>query len=314
MDYIRRSVALLKELRFFIMNNKHIRVYNYLYYFYIVAGQGSFSRAAEKLHLTQGAISKQIKSLEDILGVKLLKRKSRGVSLTTNGAYFLEKISPFIEKLPYVINQMQRSITTDVVRIICTEAVAHYWLAPLVYKFNEFYPDISIHIISNNHISVLEIEKYDFGILFGDGDWVNLEARELFPEIVCPICHKDYPTDDIQELNDLMHHRLIQLDPIQWPWLNWRDWMKSHGEIYNPTKEVYIYNQATLALASCTNKQGIALGWEFMIKDLVESGILKKIDRFETKTGKSDFLVKSKGRLSSRPAQIFHDWLLTTIK
>lgn len=295
------------------MNNKYTRIYNYLYYFYVVAEQGSFSRAAEKLYITQGAVSKQIRLLEDILGVQLLNRKSRGVSLTANGAYFLEKISPFVEKLPFVINQMQRNTAMNVVRIICTEAVAHYWLAPLIYQFNELYPNISIHIISNNHISTAEIEKYDFGILFGEGEWKNLEAQKLFPEIVCPICHNDYPTDDIYHLEDLMEHRLIQLDPIQWPWLNWKDWMKFHGKRYSPTQEVYIYNQATLALAACTNKQGIALGWEFMIKDLVENGILKKIARFETKTGKSDYLVRSKNRSNSRSAQIFYNWLLETI-
>lgn len=64
------------------MNTKYIRVLNYIYYFYVVAQNGSFSKAAEQLFLTQGAISKQIQTLEEILNVKLLNRESRGVTLT----------------------------------------------------------------------------------------------------------------------------------------------------------------------------------------------------------------------------------------
>lgn len=75
-----------------------------------------------------------------------------------------------------------------------------------------------------------------------------------------------------------------------------------------------IYNQATLALAACTNRQGIALGWEFMVKDLVKNGMLKKIEQFETRTGKSDFLVKAKNRGYSASAQIFYDWLIKAVE
>lgn len=295
------------------MNIKHIRVLNYLYYFYVVAKNGSFSRAAEQLFLTQGAISKQINTLEEILKVKLLNRESRGVTLTPSGQLFLEKITPFIESLPSTIQQVQNHSETNVVSIICTEAVAHYWLSPLVYRFNHDYPEISIHITSNNHLNADMINSFDFGILFGDGDWRNLDSTLLFHEVVCPICHSDYPIDDIIDINDLMKHRLIQLDPEQWPWLNWKDWMKTQGQIYQPQKEMLMYNQATLALAACTNRQGIALGWEFMVKDLVQNGMLKKIEHFETKTGKSDFLVKAKNRAISSSAQVFYDWLVAEI-
>lgn len=296
------------------MNIKHIRVLNYLYYFYVVAQNGSFSKAAEQLFLTQGAISKQIHTLEEILNVKLLNRESRGVTLTPSGFMLLEKITPFIESLPNTIQQVQNHADTNVVSIICTEAVAHYWLAPLMYRFNHDYPEISIHITSNNHVNAELINGFDFGILFGEGDWRHLDATLLFPEIVCPICHSDYPSEDIKDVNDLMKHRLIQLDPELWPWLNWKDWMKSQGYVYQPQKEMLMYNQATLALAACTNRQGIALGWEFMVKDLVKNGMLKKIEQFETQTGKSDFLVRAKNRAYSASAQIFYDWLVSEVQ
>ena len=111
-----------------------------------------------------------------------------------------------------------------------------------------------------------------------------------------------------------MKHKLIQLDPYQWRWITWQEWMKINHSQYHPQKDTLVYNQVTLALAACTNKQGIALGWEFMVKDLVKNNILKKISQFETLTGMNDYLVNSKYKKLSSHAQIFRDWLIASIK
>ncbi|UOO90091.1 LysR family transcriptional regulator [Vitreoscilla massiliensis] len=296
------------------MNSKNIRALNYLYYFFIVAKQGSISKSAEQLAVTQGAISKQIVNLEQILGVQLFKRESRGVSLTQEGRILYESISPCIDVIFSAFNRIQNQEDSNVIKIICTEAVAHYWLAPITYQFSEDFPNINIHITSSNAISAEVIEAYDFGILYGNGQWDALNTFLLFQEKISPICHIDYPVEDIKTINDLMKHKLIQLDPYQWRWITWQEWMKINHSQYHPQKDTLVYNQVTLALAACTNKQGIALGWEFMVKDLVKNNILKKISQFETLTGMNDYLVNSKYKKLSSHAQIFRDWLIASIK
>lgn len=293
------------------MNTKNIRALNYLYYFYMVAKQGNISKCAEQLAVTQGAVSKQIVSLEKLLDVSLLIRQSRGVELTEEGRILYECIEPFIDKLASTITTLQSKKHSNVIKIICTEAVAHYWLSPLLYKFSEEHNDIVVHITSTNAISIESIQQYDFAILYGDGNWSNLNTFLLFPEKITPICHIDYQINDINTINDLMKHKLIQLDPYQWRWITWNDWMRINGFEYRPEKETLTYNQATLTLGACTNKQGIALGWEFMVKDLVNNNILKKITKFETLTGMNDYLVNSKNKVLTTEAQIFREWLIS---
>ncbi len=293
------------------MNSKNIRALNHLYYFYIVAQQGSISKSAEQLSITQGAISKQIVNLEQILCVQLFKRESRGVSLTQEGKTLYDSIAPCIDGIFTSFSRIQTHEDNDIIKIICTEAVAHYWLAPLTYKFSEAYPDIKVHITSSNAINLESIVTYDFGILYGNGEWEELNAFLLFQEKISPICHIDYPIDNIKTTSDLMKHKLIQLDPFQWRWITWQEWMKLNRSEYKPNKETVVYNQVTLTLAACTNKQGIALGWEFMVKDLVKNNILKKISQFETLTGMNDYLVSSKHKKISPQAEIFQNWLIS---
>jgi LysR family transcriptional regulator, glycine cleavage system transcriptional activator len=293
------------------MSIKNIKALHYLYYFYIVGKWGSFSKAAEKLSVTQGAISKQINTLEEMIDVKLFIRESRGVKLTQKGEILYESIVPYIDVTLAVLKKIQDVPEDKVIKIVCTEAIAHYWLAPVIYQFSEEYPDIEVHVTSTNMISPDLISSYDLGILYGAGDWDYLDTHFLFSEKITPICHNDYPIDDIQTVEDLMKNKIIQLE---WPWISWKEWMALNGSEYSPQKGVLLYNQITLTLAACANKQGIALGWDFMIKDLIKNDILKKIDKFEVLTGINDYLVSDNSRELKPQAKIFKDWLLAGIE
>lgn len=293
------------------MNVKNIRALHYLYYFYIVGKMGSFSKAADALSVTQGAISKQINTLEEMVNVKLFIRESRGVRLTQQGELLYENIVPYIDVALNSLQKIQEIPDANIIEIVCTEAIAHYWLAPVIYEFSEQHPEIEVHVISTNAIHPNMIASYDLGILYGEGLWPNLEKHLLFSEKITPICHTDYSVEDIETVDDLMQHKIIYL---QWPWISWKEWMVLNGSEYSPKKGVLVYNQITLTLAACANKQGIALGWDFMIKDLVKNNILKKIDKFEVTTQINDYLVSAKGKELSPQARIFKDWLLSGIE
>ena len=293
------------------MSVKNIKALHYLYYFYIVGKLGSFSKAADTLSVTQGAVSKQINTLEEMINVKLFIRESRGVKLTKKGEALFESVVPYIDVILSVLQTIQNAPADNVIKIVCTEAIAHYWLAPIIYQFSEEYPDIEVHVTSTNAISPELINAYDLGILYGNGQWSNLDTYLLFSEKITPICHMDYGIEDIQTVDDLMQHKIIQLE---WPWISWKEWMVFHGSEYSPKKGTLVYNQITLTLAACANKQGIALGWDFMVKDLVKNNILKKIDKFQLVTNINDYLVSSKSKELTPQAQIFKNWLLEGIQ
>lgn len=278
--------------------------------FHAVARLGSFTLAAQQLHVTQSAVSKQIRSLEEQLGMALFRRKSRGVALTAQGELLVASAERVLEDLQHTIQQA-RSLGRDaVVRIVCTEAVAHYWLAPRLSQLAAFQPGLKVNVFTTNDIDLLDMDDYDFGILYGDGRWPQLYSHELFAEVVYPVCHVDYPVDEIHSPADLLRHRLIQLNPEIWKWATWKDWLSHFGVAYQPGEDLISYNQATLAIAAALNKQGIALGWEFMLGDLLRNGLIRKAADFKLVSGRSDYLVYRQDEPLSPPAALFRDWLL----
>ena len=292
---------------------KPIPAMSALHYFYVVAQLNSFTLAAEALCVTQSAVSKQIKSLEDSLKFDLFKRKSRGVELTPEGAQLFDTVAFVFAQLNGTISGIQSSKDRNQIKIFCTEAVAHYWLVPRLHDFYQQYPDIKINVISSNDLSLGDIDDFDLGILYGSGHWPSVSAAVLFAEVVYPICHIDYPIATIQQPQDFLAHKLIQLNPVLWRWANWADWMGYFDVAYEPTKEVLIYNQATLALAACMNQQGIALGWEFMVKDLLSNRLLKRAGEMKLVSGKHDYLIHAKNKPLSAAAQLFKAWLLAKV-
>ncbi|WP_175778818.1 LysR substrate-binding domain-containing protein [Burkholderia anthina] len=281
--------------------------------FEAVARCGSFTRASRELLLSQSAVSKQIRSLEEVLHCGLLDRHARGIHLTRAGAAFLEEIEPLLYKLQRAVLKARDEQNSEAVTIACTQAVAHFWLFPRIVRFNQQYPQISVNIVSANAITERSCGESDFGILYGDGDWSTLESTPLFPEITYPIASAalDVPTPAKPE--DLAALPLIQLDSTQWDCLDWQDWFAHFDVPYQIPRNATTFNQVTLSFNAALEGLGVTLGWDFMARPFVESGTLKRIGDFSYDTGHWDFLVHAKYRPLSAHACTFRDWLLAAV-
>lgn len=281
-----------------------------LAYFDTVARTGSFSKAATKMCVTQSAVSKQIKNLELSLGFLLFERNSRGIELTPPGAELLSTTGPLMENLMNCIIRLKQWHEKDSVRVVCTHAVAHYWLFPRLVKFSYLHPEISVNVISTNSITAASCTEHDFAILYGKGIWPGLETDKLFDEVVYPVCRFDYEVPDIKSPGDFLSLRLIQLDRYKWNWMNWKDWF-SHYEIpFTPEKNMLTYNQATLTLNASAQGLGIALGWDFMTKELIKNKTIRKVSRYVYATGNSDFLAHQTSSELSPAAKEFKKFII----
>lgn len=281
--------------------------------FEAVARCGSFTRAARELLLTQSAVSKQIKALEEVLHCALFDRHARGIQLSAVGAAFLEEVEPLLYKLQRAVLKVRDEQDSQAVSIACTQAVAHFWLFPRIVRFNQLYPDITVNVISANAINERSCSESDFGILYGDGDWPTLEGTPLFPEIVYPICSPALEIATPTKPEDLMGLPLIQLDSSQWDCLDWQDWFDHFKVRYQIPRNAITFNQVTLSFNAALEGLGVTLGWDFMARQAIESGTLKKLGDFSYETGRSDYLVHAKYRPLSAPACTFRDWLMSTI-
>lgn len=297
-----------------ITNSSRLPPLHSLTYFEAVGRLMSFTKAAEELCVTQSAVSKQVRNLEDSLGFDLLERSKSGLKLTPAGEELLASSQPLLLALKQSVARIRQSHAGNTISIICTQAVAHYWLIPRIELFNQLMPGVTVNLLSTNEITAAKCADYDFGILYGDGEWQGLEAHKLFDEEVYPICSTRFDAPDIATHSQLLDLRLIQLDPEQWRWMNWADWFEHFDCDYTRPINMLVYNQVTLTLNACARGLGVALGWHFMLREMLEAGQIRKLGPFSYRTGRADFLVHDKGKKLSNAARVFKETILGNIE
>ena len=281
-----------------------------LVFFEAVARHGSLTRAADELNVTQSAVSKQVKYLEEALGFALFERRHRGVELTPAGRELLDAAQPLLQSLEATVARIRQRRTERAVSIVCTQAVGQYWLFPLLVEFRQRHPDITVNVTSTNDITERTSAAYDFGILYGQGHWAQLDAVEVFPEIIYPICSTHFDAPPIAQPVQIQQLPLVQLDPQSWRWANWGDYFAHFGVPFEPPAHPFICNQLTLAISACIKGVGVALAWDYIARDLIDNAIVRPLGDFVWRTGQSDYLVHARGKPLSDAAQTFKAWLL----
>lgn len=285
-----------------------------LMYFETVARLNSFTKAADALCVTQSAVSKQVKNLEQSLGFALFDRQHRGVKLTPAGEELMATSQPLLIALRESVARIRHWHAGNVVSVICTQAVAHYWLFPRLELFSQIRPDVTVNIVSTNDISAATCADHDFGILYGKGNWPGLDVGKLFDEEVYPICSSTFEAPEIVTPAQLLDLRLVQLNPEKWSWMNWADWF-AHFEVdYQPPINMLVYNQVTLTLNASARGLGVALGWDFMLRDLIASGQIRQLGPFTYRTGRADYLVHSSSKPLTAAAQAFKDVIMSNLE
>ena len=289
---------------------KHLPPLDTLITFEAVGRNGSFTRAASELCLTQSAVSKQMRALEDHLKLALFERQPRGVSLTRAGASLFGEVSTLLERLQHSVNRIKVQHAPNAVTVLCTHAVAQFWLFPRLLAFNTAHPGITVNIHANNGMDESSTADYDFSILYGNGNWSSLNAQPLFAECVYPVVSPAVHLPQIITPSDLQALPLIELDSSGWNCMDWRDWFRHFGLEHTPAPQRPTFNQITLAYQAIVQGMGIGLGWDFMVRDKIDSGALRRAGAYEYISGNADYLVHSRHKTLSEAAVIFQRWLL----
>jgi LysR family transcriptional regulator, glycine cleavage system transcriptional activator len=192
--------------------------------FEAVARLGSFTRAAHELSITQSAASKQVRTLETLLGCSLFERHTRALRLSDSGQRLFDDLRPLLSRIQHTTTRVRDDDRKGSISIVCTQAVAHYWLLPRLARFTREFPHISIDVSSTNSVNEKRCTDFAFGILYGDGEWKSLETVRLFPEIVYPVYSaRHYPEPVPETIKALARSPLIHLDSSEWDCLDWRD-------------------------------------------------------------------------------------------
>src|SRR4051812_12286457 len=197
----------------------------------------SFTKAGEELFITQSAVSRQIKELEDQLGVELFHRRHRALALTEAGQQLYAAAAQVLTTMRSATSRLKAANGKRPLAVTTTASFAALWLIPRLAGFRRTHPEVDVRITADTRVQDLERDGFDLAIRHGPASLAGPNAIRLFGERVFPVCSpKLLKKIPLRAPADLKGHTLLQYDDpeTRHPWLNWKTWFEVAGIAHPP--------------------------------------------------------------------------------
>jgi LysR family glycine cleavage system transcriptional activator len=269
----------------------------------------SFSGAARELFVTPTAVSHQIRSLEQWLGVKLFERTTRSVRLTSSGRRYQPAVQAAFEQLESATQSIAAETGAQVVCITTTTSFASKWLIPRLASFKALYPDIDVRISTRTESVDLAREGLDLGIRYGAGTWPGLVSERLQSARVFPVCSPELMSGPVRlsTPSDLANHTLLHVSTMP---DDWRVWLTAVGAAEVDPVGGMTFELWLAALQAATDGLGVALGQDTLIQNDLAAGRLVAPFDIDLPAEFAYYVVTPERALRSPAAEHFRDWLL----
>jgi DNA-binding transcriptional LysR family regulator len=269
----------------------------------------SFKLAAAELNVTSGAVSKQIKAIEDELGVPLFVRLGAGVSLTSAGEDLYGVLSSGFSRAAEVVRTIKLGDRLKNVTIACTDAFATMWLIPRMADFWERFPEITVdHLISDNPRDYRRAEV-ELRVRYGLGAWADETAELLFDETIYPVCgpgfagkHRDATAEALPDLP------LLHVDWVDPGWADWDEVLRRAKIPHGPNKGRR-FGKFSVALQAAQADQGLAIGWHRLVRHLLRDAKLVRLTDLEMPAPGGYYLTWNDRRTLSPAGETLRTWL-----
>lgn len=273
----------------------------------------SFTRAADELHLTQSAISRQIQTLEAQLGVRLFQREVRRLRLTPEGEALQRVVGELLERLADVCAGLRAAQRRPQVHITAAVGIASLWLVPRLAAFQQAQPDVDVRISADNRIVDLEREGFDVALRYLAASEVPAAATLLFEEEVFPVASPQLAASLPKHVSAEDFSRIVLLaydDDRAAPWLSWEPWLTGLGLSGARPKAVLRFNQYDQLVRAAEEGQGVALGRGPLVARAIADGRLRPLAvRREKLPARAYYLLRAPA--PARPeVDCFVAWLL----
>jgi len=284
---------------------------NALAAFEAAARHVSLTRAAQELNVTPGAVSKQVKLLEEEIGRSVFVRLHRALALTPEGETVYRSLRDAFERVSATLRQVSQSSGLRTVSIGSTMAFAQLWLMPRLGDFWNAHQDIIIDHMISDRTQDLYRPDVDLRLRYGDGSWPDEVATKLFGDRVIAVASPGFAARHlVKSPKDLADLPLLSVEGVDWTWTTWADFLRETGAPHRRLN-VRRFNSYVIALQAAQDSQGVALGWLSQVKPLLASGVLTQLTEAEIAAPQSFYVTWSAARVLSRDAEILRDWLLT---
>lgn len=266
---------------------------------------GTATAAAEDLSLTHSAISRQLKALEEQIGVSLFRREGKGLALTQAGANYAASVRDYLQDLARSSMNIRAAGEKSSLNIGVLPAFGTHWLIPKLKTFQTQHPDITVNLFTRLAPFDFGRDKLDAAIHFGGRDWPGVNYLELGQERVIPACSPDLLSDGPISMQSLSLSPLLHLESRPGAW---EDWFTRNG---HPSDRLHgmLFDQFTHMVEAAVHGFGVALLPEFIAKVEFDRGRLVPAGFEYTPFESRYFCVWPQLRAASRPLQQVLEWL-----
>lgn len=268
----------------------------------------NFSRAAEELGVTQGAISKQVIALEDYIGARLFERLPGGLSLTQEGYSLKSAISPAFVMLDEAFSHYhRRPPRSNVCRLSTIASFASKFLVPRLSKFEADLPHVKLEILTSDRIVDLAREEVDFSVRYGVGHKDGAVNRELVKGELAAVCAPGlYDGDCAKDMEGfLARARRIQMFSNN----EWRKWSETAGVSLDNAKSPFIIEDFVVAIEAVLARQGVALLPEILVRDYLRKGEMKLFSPVRVDWNQTHYIAYMAGAEKRAAVMDVMEWL-----
>jgi LysR family transcriptional regulator, glycine cleavage system transcriptional activator len=279
-------------------------------FFEAAARHLNFTRAAEEMHVTHGAVSQRIKRLEAHLGTPLFRRSGGRMLLTDEGSRLLERVRTAISEIAEGVQSIRPGNAEQILTISAVPCFAVYWLLPRLADFNEHHPDIQVNIRAALSLTNFTRDGVDMAVRFGPGTWTGLKSIKLYDEELVPVCSPTFQGGQLPRVpGDLLKVPILH-DERQ----PWSLWFEAVGLNYRDPGQGARYGDGNLLLPAAIAGLGVALARASLVERDLASGRLVQLFSRSVRTRYSYFIVYPPGSETFGKIQVFQQWLLEQVR
>ncbi|MEM8936879.1 MAG: transcriptional regulator GcvA [Pseudomonadota bacterium] len=292
---------------------KRLPPLNSLRVFESAARHLSFTKAAEELNVTPGAVSQQIKALEDFLQTPVFRRQKRSLLLTDEAQASLPILREGFDKLAEAGDILAAKADTGRLTVSMAPSFASKWLVPRLDRFQQRHPEIDVWVSADMEIVDFAVEDVDLAIRYGAGQYSGLIVEHLMNEAIVPVASPKLLAGEhpLKAPADLTHHTLLHdsSPDKDESCPNWRMWLKAAGVTEADGERGLKFNQSSLVIEAAVAGKGVALAkLALALADLEAARLVIPFD-LTTPTDFSYYIVHPPSKTSSPTVQAFTAWI-----
>jgi len=274
----------------------------------------NFTQAAQELHVSQAAVSKQIKYLEDYFGFDLFERQGRKVSLSPRGLHLHNKVNASFNFLADAVEDHLKDEETSSITVSANTAISHYWLGNAINAFYRVHSGRTpnIKVITSDITRDLFVDEVDIAVAYEPGLRIGWNMSLLFEEEMFPVASPEYLAKypfEGNEPSNLIRHELLDFERIEPNWMNWKAWLSEFDIDASSYNITHRFNNYIVLVDAAKRGQGITLGTRYLIDSKLADKQLIRLADFSVRSGRSYWLALNESKSINEDAKAFYEWL-----